>query len=112
MRGQPELERRSAREALVEAIRSGLFTRREVMDRLGISASTLGRWLRAGPGREPRRAVRSAAASPGFTEVSLVGATPQGVSAVVVLRGGRRLRVPPGFDSTEVARLVRALESC
>ena len=45
--------------------------------------------------------------------VSLVG-RPAAVhdGFVVVLRGGRRVRVAPRFDAGELARLVRALESC
>lgn len=108
MRNAAESDWISRRAEVVDAIRSGLFTGREVMERLGISAAELGGWCRA----EQTRRSRRGASPKEFAEVSLVGEPPRPASAVVLLRGGRRVRVSPGFDAAEVVRLVRALESC
>jgi len=97
----------STRAEVVAAMRSGLLTGREVIERLGISAGMLGGWVRAEETRLSRRG-----ASGDFAEVSLVGSGPRSASAVVLLRGGRRVRVSAGFDAAELVRLVRALESC
>lgn len=91
---------------IVDAIRSGLFTGREVMDGLGISSGILGGWFRA---EQTRRAKGSGA----FTEVTLVGDAPRRSPRVEIrVRGGRRLRVPHGIDAAEISRLVRVLETC
>ena len=96
----------SMRAQVVEAVRSGLLSGREVMECLGISSGVLGGWCRA----EDSRA--SSPRAPAFSEVSLIGGAERSSSAVVLLRGGRRVRVPHGFDAGEIVRLVRALESC
>ena len=110
MRGRDaEPEWIATRGEIVDSIRSGLFTGREVMDRLGISSGILGGWCRA---EQMRRSKGAAPASrPAFAEVSLVGPARR-AGAVVLLRGGRRLLVREGFEAAEVVRLVRALESC
>jgi transposase-like protein len=101
------------RRELVDAVRRGLLSSAEVIEQLGVSASVLGGWCRA---EQMRRA--SAPADAGkegrtaFRRVSLVGPRPRSRVADVVLRGGRRVRVASGFDSAEVQRLVKALESC
>ena len=98
------------RRELVDAVRRGLLTGTEVMARLGVSASVFGGWCRA---EQMRRARAGAAAgASAFRRVSLVGSKARGAVAVVVLRGGRRVRVTSGFDAGEVRRLVEALESC
>ncbi|HEX5828615.1 MAG TPA: hypothetical protein VFY23_13905 [Candidatus Limnocylindrales bacterium] len=108
-----DTEWRTTRAEVVEAIRTGRITGREVMEELGISSALLGGWCRA---EQVRRdgAVKAAGpvVPPRFAEVRLVGDRPIAARAIVVLRGGRRLRVAPGFDADEVVRLVRALESC
>jgi hypothetical protein len=101
------------RASIVEGIRSGLFTGQEVMEELGVSSGTLGRWCRAEDVRGGRRRREAAPSTSPFAAVSLVG-RPAAVhdGFVVVLRGGRRVRVAPDFDAGELSRLVRALESC
>lgn len=98
------------RRRVVEAVRSGLMTGREVIEELGISSGVLGGWCRAEDARRAREAAGPAAAS-SFARVSVVG-RPGTAVATVLLRGGRRVRVAEGFDAGEVARLVRALETC
>lgn len=97
------------RRRVVEAVRSGLMTGREVIEELGISSGVLGGWCRSEDARRAREAARPAASS--FARVSVVG-RPGTAVATVLLRGGRRVRVAEGFDAGEVARLVRALETC
>ena len=101
------------RASIVEGIRSGLFTGQEVMAELGVSSGTLGGWCRAEDVRRGRGRHEAASSPSPFAAVSLVG-RPAAVhdGFVVVLRGGRRVRVAPRFDAGELARLVRALESC
>ena len=108
-----DAEWHATRASLVAAVRSGLFTGREVMDRLGITAGEWRGWCRADQVARSRAAGR--AESPrgaAFARVALVGPAPQRACAVVLLRGGRRLRVHPGFDAAEVRRLAEALEPC
>jgi hypothetical protein len=101
------------RASIVESIRSGLVSGREVMAELGVSSGTLGGWCRAEDLRRGRERRAPRAASSPFAAVSLVGAAAAVHDGfVVVLRGGRRVRVAPNFDAGELARLVRALESC
>ena len=101
------------RASIVESLRSGLVSGREVMAELGVSSGTLGGWCRAEDVRHGRGR-REVTPSPSpFAAVSLVG-RPAAVrdGFVVVLRGGRRVRVAPNFDANELSRLARALESC
>lgn len=81
------------------------------MEALGVSSGTLGGWCRAeDQRREPVDRRKRGSTSP-FAAVSLTG--PSRTDAfVVLLRGGRRVRVAPGFDEAELCRLVRTLESC
>ena len=109
MRADAESEWIARRGEIVDSIRSGLFTGREVIERLGITSGILGGWCRAEQMRRSKGAATSSRAT--FAEVSLIEAPRRG-GAVVHLRGGRRLVVREGFDASEVVRLVRALESC
>ena len=103
----------SMRASLVDAVRSGLFTGREVMERLGMTAGEWGGWCRAEQVRRSKAAGRSGGTSaPRLARVSLVGPRARAPAAVVALRGGLRVRVAPGFDEAELVRLVRALSSC
>ena len=96
----------ATRASIVRAIRSGAISAKSVIEELGVSASIVGGWCRA---EDVRR--RPAPDAIRFAEVTLAGRR-SAPALVVSLRGGRRLRVPPGFDAAEVSRLVRALESC
>ena len=103
----------SLRGELVEAIRSGRMTPKEVMAHLGIPAAVVGGWIRAETLRRSGRASSStgaAATSSPFARVVL----PQrrASRAIVRVRGGRRLEVEAGFDAEELRRLVTVLESC
>jgi len=81
----------------------------EFCRRHGLAPSTLRRNL-----RKPSGAQRPAAAGVRFVAVKLNGApasaapTPAGLE--VVLAGGRRIAVGPGFDAAALGQLVRALE--
>jgi hypothetical protein len=104
---------RKTRAEVVEAIRTGRITGREVMEELGISSALLGGWCRAEQVRREGVAKDADPVAPArFAEVRLIGDRARGGRVDVLLRGGRRLRVPSGFDAEEVVRLVRALESC
>lgn len=95
------------RRLLVRREREGL-TLAELSRRTGIPAGTLGWWS----SRLRREASRAPA---GFVELKPRAETPvrgdRDGKLEVVLDGGRRLLVPPGFDSGELQRLVRVLES-
>jgi transposase-like protein len=83
----------------------------EFCSRHGLAPSTLRRNL-----RKKRVAQGKAATGVRFVAVKLNGApgpaTKEGASAglEVVLAGGRRIGVAPGFDLATLGRLVRALE--
>jgi hypothetical protein len=101
-------EWRETRRAVVEALRSGRVTIQEVSDDLGVSRSAIGGWIAAERQRRERDG-RGVATT--FVRVD-VPASRRGTDvAVLVLRGGRRLRVSEGFAAEELARLVRTLES-
>lgn len=103
----------SMRASLIDAVRQGLFTGREVMAELGISQGEWGGWCRAEQVVRSKATGRSGGCrAPGLARVSLVGPRARVPAAVVVLRGGLRVRVVPGFDGAELVRLVRALASC
>jgi transposase-like protein len=107
------LRRRRTREEvrqLVSAFPTSGLRAREFCRRHGLAQSTLRRNLnRAGAGNAP--------AQPGvrFVAVKLNGATagkpaPTPAGLEVVLAGGRRIAVGPGFDAATLGQLVRALE--
>ena len=91
---------RHAREALGRLEQSGLskaaFCRREQ-----ISTVTLGRWR-----REFGSSARSEPQT-GFVEVRLDRPPP--TEFVLEFPGGRRLRIPAGFDATELERVLSAV---
>jgi transposase-like protein len=90
----------AARRKLVEAVRAGRLSQAEAARELGVSSSTVRDW------------VRSEEAAARFVAVDVRDDAPQPAPAIeVVLAGGRVVRVPPGSDADEVARLVRALEA-
>jgi transposase-like protein len=96
---------------LVSAFQTSGLCAREFCQRHGLASSTLRRNLqRVGAGRAPAQpAVR-------FVAVKLNGAAPASKTAPsaagleVVLAGGRRIAVGPGFDAATLGQLVRALE--
>ena len=96
---------------LVSAFPTSGLRAREFCQRHGLASSTLRRNLqRAGAGRAPAQpTVR-------FVAVKLNGAAPASKTAPaaagleVVLAGGRRIAVGPGFDAATLGHLVRALE--
>ena len=77
------------------------FCRRE-----GISPISLGRWLAEFPA--PRAG--AALAPPRFVEAVLDDLAPQPFE--VLLPTGARVRVPPGFDETELRRLLTVVVLC
>jgi transposase-like protein len=96
---------------LVSAFHTSGLRAREFCQRHGLAQSTLRRNLqRAGAG--------SASAQPAvrFVAVKLNGAAPASKAAAaaagleVMLAGGRRIAVGPGFDAATLGQLVRALE--
>jgi transposase-like protein len=106
--------RRRTREAvqrLVSEFQSSGLRPTEFCRRHGLAPGTLRRNL-----RKQGVAQNKAAAGVRFVAVKLNGApgsatketAPTGLE--VVLAGGRRLAVEPGFDVTTLGRLVRALE--
>lgn len=107
-----EVDWLETRRELVDAVRRGLITGAEVMAQLGVSSSVFGGWCRAEQMRRARAGAGAQSAEPAFRRVSLVGPRGRSPVAVVVLRGGRRVRVAGGFDVGEVVRLVKALETC
>jgi transposase-like protein len=95
---------------LVSAFQTSGLRAREFCQRHGLASSTLRRNLqRAGAGSAPAQpAVR-------FVAVNVNGAAPRAKPAPaagleVVLAGGRRIAVGPGFDVATLGQLVRALE--
>jgi hypothetical protein len=102
-------EWRETRRAVVEALRSGRVTIQEVSDELGVSRSAIGGWIAA---ERQRREREGRPVGTPFVRVDVPGSGRGGADvAVLVLRGGRRLRVSEGFAAEELARLVRTLES-
>lgn len=98
---------------VVEAIRSGRMTPKEVMAHLGIPAAVVGGWIRAETLRRSGRVSTSTGASATSSPFARVVLPERRASrAVIRLRGGRRLEVGAGFDAEELRRLVSVLESC
>jgi transposase len=98
---------------LVRAFQTSGLRAREFCQRHGLAASTLRRHL--------QRAARASAAgghppAVRFVALKVNGAAPAAPPAPaataleVVLAGGRRIGVAPGFDEGTLGRLVRALE--
>ncbi len=96
------------RERVLEAVRSGRMTGRQVVAELGISSGTLGGWVRASKLRAQARQRGRVAR---FVPVRVEAVAAGGCVAVVELGEGLRVRVEAGFDGGEVARLVRALRA-
>ena len=97
---------------LVSAFQPSGLRAREFCQRHGLALSTLRRHL-----RKQRGAQSKAAAGVRFVAVALNGgapapapkeAAPAGLE--VMLAGGRRIAVAPGFDAATLGRLVRTLE--
>ncbi len=93
------------RRELLAALAAGRVTGKEVMEELGISAGTLGGWVRAAQLRVEARTGRAGAA---FVPVRLA---PGSGGVVVEVGEDLRVRAEAGFDAQEVARLVRALRA-
>ena len=96
---------------LVSAFQPSGLRAREFCQRHGLALSTLRRHLKcAGAGSGPAQpAVRFVAVKlNGAAAASKPAPTPAGLE--VVLAGGRRIGVAPGFDERTLGRLVRALE--
>ena len=109
----PVRSRRTREEVrqLVSAFQASGLRAREFCQQHGLALSTLRRHLRKQGGAQ-----RKAAAGVRFVAVALNGApapapkeaAPAGLE--VVLAGGRRIAVGPGFDAATLGQLVRALE--
>ena len=96
---------------MVSAFQTSGLRAREFCQRHGLAPSTLRRNLkRATTGSAPARAaVRFVAVTlNGAAAASKPAPTPAGLE--VVLAGGRRIAVGPGFDVATLGHLVRALE--
>jgi len=78
----------------------------------GINYHTLSQWksrIEAEHGGGSRQGHDARRRRPRFVEV----AVPTTAAAYeITLSGGRSLRVPPGFDDGDVARLIAVAESC
>jgi transposase-like protein len=88
------------RRRIAAEVRAGRASAAEIGAALGVSRETVRRWVR-GEKAESR-----------FVRVAVHPAPSAGAALEVVLDRGVVLRVPPGFDEDEVARLVRALRAC
>lgn len=80
-----------------------------------INYHTLSQWksrLEADRGGSSRRNGSSRPGRPGFVEVAVPAAAMPAATYEITLAGGRSLRVPPGFDESDVARLIAVVESC
>jgi len=62
--------------------------------------------------RRQRRRKREIQAEPEFVPVRLAPVRTSEAPFELLLRGGRKLRIPAGFDEATLQRLVRVLESC
>ncbi len=103
----------SLRGQVVDAIRAGRMTPKEVMAYLGIPAAVVGGWIRAETLRRSGHGSSSTGAPSTPSPFARVVLPERRASrAVVRLRGGRRLEVESGFDAEELRRLVTVLESC
>ena len=102
---------REAVQRLVSEFQTSGLRPTEFCRRHGLAPSTLRRNLRKQGGAQ-----RKAAAEVRFVAAKLDGvsgpATKEAAPAAleVILAGGRRLRVTPGFDGVTLGRLVRVLE--
>jgi transposase-like protein len=105
-----EVRRRRSRqevEQLVAEYESSGLSRSEFCRERGLSLSTLSRYQKrrarqASAGRHALLAVEVSAREPGPTGT--------GSALAVVLRGGRRIEVGRGFDTSALEQLVRVLE--
>ncbi len=102
----------SLRGQVVDAIRSGRMTPKDVMAHLGIPAAVVGGWIRGEMLRRSGRACSTGAAPTSSPFAPVVLPERRATRAVVRLRGGRRLEVESGFDAEELRRVVTMLESC
>ena len=109
---RPVLGRRSAREksnVLHGYRRSGLSLRAFAQEHR-LCYSTLIRWRkRLGPQAQSRRAPK-VTASPKFIPIHLEPEPAPGVPYVLGLSGGRSLKIPPGFETESLRRLLTVLE--
>jgi hypothetical protein len=109
----PVRSRRTSEEVrqLVSAFPASGLRARAFCQQHGLALSTLRRHLRKQGGAQTK-----AGAGVRFVAVALNGApapAPKQAAAVgleVVLAGGRRIAVGPGFDAATLGRLVRTLE--
>jgi hypothetical protein len=92
--------------SVLEQWRASGTSRAAFCRRHGISYHSLSQWksrigadAKVGPGGRRR-----------FVEIAVPRAAVP--SYEIALAGGRSLRVPPGFDDGEVARLIAVVESC
>jgi len=86
---------------LVEAWRSSGETLSGFARRHGVGPGRLGRWVsRLGEGGSPVR----------FHPVRLMGSPPEQSPIEIQLVGGRRVRVPRGFETEELRRVLAVLE--
>jgi len=103
--------RAAVQQSVAEFITSGM-RRSEFCQNRGLSFSTLNRHLRKQRWKRKDRAVASAARLVPVELAARKSPTQHGASCslAVVLSGGRRIEVHPGFDSPTFERLVSALE--
>jgi transposase-like protein len=92
------------RKRLAEWKASGLNVR-EFCQQEGVTPTAFAHWRKEIAARDARR---TEAAEPLFVPVDI---TPTPAAALdVVLRGGRMVRVPPGFDPVHLRAVMAALE--
>jgi len=84
----------------------------------GVEAARLARWAKRlekrGAGRRVRGSAGAAALNLRFHPVELIGSTTRLEASVIeiVLLDARRVRVPAGFASDDLERVLRVLEEC
>lgn len=98
------LSREDRAEVLALRSREGLSFR-ELQEQTGIGESTLRVWA-----RRARAKSAPVAPAPRFVEVDVLGAAGARGFEIEVA-GGRVVRVGPGFDASELRRLLVALET-
>ncbi len=83
--------------------------------RRGINYYTLSQWksrLETEPAGGSKENGSSRSRRPHFVEVAVPTASAFAAAYEITLASGRTLRVPPGFDESDVARLIAVVESC
>jgi transposase-like protein len=100
---------------VLEQWRASEMSRAAFCRRQGINYHTLSQWksrIEADRGGRSKRNGNAQARRPRFVEVTVPTASAPAAAYEITLAGGRSLKVPPGFDESDVARLIAVAESC